>query len=115
MRMRTTWLPMAAILLASIVVVAAQAAEESDYTKKMRELHRRNLPKYIKQLHQPQTQNSPFEYEELLQWIANSRDHRAIPTMIEVMSDTLTRPTGDAQLIAADFLGSMGSEVLFPS
>ncbi len=114
MRMRTTWLLLTAIVLTSLAAAVAQAAEEYDYTRKMRQLHRRNLARYIRQLHQPAARNSPFEYEELVLWITNSRDPRAMPILIEVMSDTLTRPTGDALLLAADFLGSMGCKAAIP-
>lgn len=115
MRMRTTWLSITAALLSSMTVVTALAADqEPDLTKKMRESHRRNLPSYIKQLHQPAAQNSTFRYEQLMQWIASSRDPRAIPTMIEMLSDTGARQTRDALLIAADFLGSMGARSAIP-
>jgi HEAT repeat protein len=108
--MRTTWL-VTALLAASSAVTAYQ---EYDHSKKMREEHRRNLPKYIEQLHSPATQASPYYYSQLVLWIADSDDPRAIEPMIEVMSDTILRLTADAQLTAAEFLGRMGVKRAIP-
>ena len=69
------------------------------------EVRRRYLLEYIRQLHLPYIQASSYSYEQTVQSIANAHDPRAIPTMIEVMADTVPRLTGGAQLIAAAFLG----------
>ena len=106
---------LAAALIAATCGIAAESPEQTDYSKKMQEQHRRNLPEYIRQLHLPSAQNSPYEYVQLVQWIANSRDPRAIPTMIEVMLDTMPRLTGGAKLIAAEFLGGIGDQKAIPA
>lgn len=116
MQMRAEWLLVAAALLAASSAVALGTPErEYDHSKKMREEHRWNLPQYIKQLHSRATQASPYYYSQLVLWIANSDDPRAIPTMIEVMLDTMPRMTGDAKLIAAEFLGGMGDQRAIPA
>jgi len=102
--------------MSATTAIAVEGSEqEYDYSKKMQEQHRRNLPEYIRQLHLPSAQKSTYEYEQLVQWIANSRDPRAIPTMIEVMLDTMPRLTGGAKLIAAEFLGGIGDQRAVPA
>ncbi|GEM_PF-2688348 len=110
--MRPAWLLLATALMAATSAVAAD--QEYDHSKKMREEHRRNLPKYIEQLHSPATQTSSYYYSQLVLWIANSDDPRATEPMIQVMSDTILRLTADAQLTAAEFLGRMGVKRAIP-
>ena len=115
MRMRAAWLPIAASLLAASSAVAPGTPnQEYDHSKKMREEHRRNLPQYIEQLHNPATQASPYYYSQLVLWIANSDDPRATKPLIEVLSDTMPRLTADAQLTAAEFLGRRGVKRAIP-
>jgi len=112
MRVRITWLLMAAALWAAATAVAAD--QEYDHSKKMRVEHRRNLPQYIEQLHSPATQASPYYYSQLVLWIANSDDPRATKPLIEVLSDTMPRLTAHAQLTAAEFLGRRGVKRAIP-
>jgi len=115
MKRNTIWLCVAVLMAAAPMAMTVEGSEQDyDYSKGMREEHRRNLPEYIELLHHPDIQNSPSAYPQLVLSIANSKDPRAIETMIEVMSDTVPRLMGDACLTAAEFLGAMGDKRAIP-
>lgn len=108
------WLIIAVLFAVTLMIMMVEGSEQDyDYSKRMREESRRDLPKLIEMLH---SENPPMDYEFIVLRISYSEDPRAIEPMMEVLADTMMSITrgSDPYVIAARFLGKMGDKRAIP-